>query len=54
MNFNKVKNGKRVVVKKWDSTITVTEVATGKVLAENQFSDHVKAVALAKLLVKAY
>lgn len=50
MDYKKVKNGKRITVKAWDNTITITDAKTGQVLGAQSFSDHVQAVTLAKAL----
>ena len=50
MDYKKVKNGKIITVKKWDDKITITDKATGEVLAIKQFSDHLVAVSLARQL----
>lgn len=50
MNYNRIKNDVKISVKKWDNKITLTDVATGKVLAIKKFSDHIQAVTLAKAL----
>lgn len=50
MNYSKIKNGLRISVKKWDNKITLTDIMSGQIVSVEEFSDHIKAVALAKAL----
>ena len=48
--FIKVKNGFRVEVMPWDKVVTITKIETGEIVKKETFSDHIKAVMVAKAL----
>lgn len=51
MNIKKSKNGFIIEVKKWSNLVTITELATG-LITITQFSDHIRAVQVAKMLIR--
>jgi len=50
MDYKKIKNGMKIVVKKWDNKITLTNNETGEIIKETAFGDHIQAVLFAKKL----
>ena len=50
MEFKKIKNGKKIIVKDWSSTIEIYNNNTGEFINKADFQDHITAVYLAKKL----
>lgn len=49
MNYKRTVNGLTITVKKWANDVVITD-SKGNTLAVKSFSDHVKAVAVARAL----
>lgn len=47
--YRRVKNGRIITVEPWGNTVTVTDMS-GKVLGQEVFSDHIKAMIVAKTI----
>ena len=50
MKFRKIKNGLVITVADWDNKIVITNADTKEIVKTQEFSDHVVAITLAKLL----
>jgi len=50
MTINRIKNGKRIIVKDYSKEVIIKDDATGKIIAKQAFKDHIVAVTMAKAL----
>jgi hypothetical protein len=50
MKYNKKKNGYKITVAAWDNKIVITNAATGEHVKTETFTDHIRAVQVAKML----
>ena len=50
MNYKKRKGLLEITVKAWDKTVTLTNIATKRIVASETFSDHIQAVLAFKAL----
>ena len=49
MKISRIKNGFRITVKEWSNEVVITNI-TDKTSVKKTFSDHIKAVMIAKSL----